>query len=195
MTNYYTIEEAAKKIGKSTRTVRRYIDKLDKNSYASQIKFVNNKIYISADFLDSMTGQKKNVTVKNVTAKTADSDDLKRQIQRLEKKLDEKESELKQMTEKHLEDIKLFTSKVLYLEEAKTKLSDDAKAELEKKEAEKNDLLIQKTRLEEQLANEKIILTEKLSTEQSKTKTAYLIAGLMFLFVLILFVLIAMQVF
>jgi hypothetical protein len=44
------------------------------------------------------------------------------------------------LTEKHLDDIKTFTLKVLYLEEGKSNLSTDAKAELDKANAEKNDL-------------------------------------------------------
>lgn len=191
MTKFYTIEEAAKISGKSTRTIRRHLDKLDTETATNVIKKDKNKILLTADFVDSLTRQKKTVTTKNVTVKNTDDDDLKRQISRLEKKLDEKESEIKQ----HITDIKLFTSKVLSLESEKGKIQIESKAELEKKEAEKNELLIQKTRLEEQLANEKTRLEEQLSTEQSKSKTAYLIAGLLFVFVLILFLLISLQVF
>jgi hypothetical protein len=186
MSKYYTIEEAAKISGKSTRTIRRHLDKLDDTVKANVTLKDKNKLFVSADFVKTLTDVTGNVKVNvtDVTVKNTDDDDLKRQISRLEKKLDEKESELKQMTEKHLDDIKLFTSKVLYLEEGKSKLSADAKAELDKATSEKNELLIQKTRLEERLAG-----------ERSKSKTAYLIAGLLFAFVLIIFLLISLQVF
>jgi hypothetical protein len=184
MTNFHTIEEAAKTTNKSTRTIRRYIDKLDKDKYNSQVKIVKNKIYVSADFIDSLKGQNKIVNVKNVITKQNDVDDLKRQILRLEKKLDEKESELKLKEEKHIDDLKLFTSKVLYLEEEKSKDSTEAKSIIKKIEAEKNELLIQKAKLE-----------ERLESEKSKISMTYFVAVILFGFLIVLFSMISLQVF
>jgi hypothetical protein len=186
MSKYYTIEEAAKLSGKSTRTIRRHIDKLDDTVKVNVTKKNKNKLFVSAEFVTTLTDVTENVKVNvtDVIVKNTDDNDLKRQILRLEKQLDEKDSQLKQMTEKHLDDIKIFTSKVLYLEDGKSKLSADAKAELEKANTEKKDLLIQKVRLEERLAG-----------EQSKSKTAYLITGLLIAFLLIVLLLISLQVF
>jgi hypothetical protein len=88
------------------------------------------------------------------------------------------------MTEKHIEDIKLFTSKVIYLEEGKSKLSADAKAEFDKANTDKQDLLIQKA-----------ILEERLESEKAKTRTSYFVAALLFAFLIVLFFLISLQVF
>jgi hypothetical protein len=202
MTNFHTIEEAAKTTNKSTRTIRRYIDKLDKDKYNSQVKIVKNKIYVSADFIDSFKGQNKIVNVKNVITKQNDVDDLKRQILRLEKKLDEKESELKLKEEKHIDDLKLFTSKVLYLEEEKSKDSSEAKSIIKKIEAEKNELLIQKAKLEERLESdkkniqfEKSMFQERLESEKAKTSMSYFVAALLFVFLIVLFSMISLQVF
>lgn len=181
---FYTLEEAAKNTGKTVRTIRRYIDKLSDNDKKNVTKKENNKLLVNADFVKKLTNVTVIVTenVTDVTAKESDSDDLKRQILRLEKKLDDKESELKLMTDKHLEDIKILTSKVLSLEESKTKLSEKAITDFEKIQAEKNDLLTQKIRLE-----------EKLTAEANKSKTAYLFTFLIFLILIILCVLFSFQ--
>jgi|LakMenEpi03Aug12_release.lakeMendotaPanAssembly.Ray.scaffolds.fasta_scaffold529734_2 hypothetical protein len=183
---FYTLEEASKQTGKTVRTIRRYIDKLSDNDKKNVTKKQNNKLLISEDFVKKLTNVTLNVTdvTPNVTLKEVDSDDLKRQISRLEKKLDEKESELKSMTNKHLEDIKILTSKVLSLEDAKTKLSEKAMTDYDKIQTEKNDLLIQKTKLEERLAFEK-----------SKNNMTYFFVFLFIVLLFLLFMIISFQVF
>jgi hypothetical protein len=181
---FYTLEEAAKLTNISVRTIRRYIDKLSDNDKKNVTKKEKNKLLVNADFVKRLT----NVTVvvtdvtPDVTVKNIDSDDLKRQISRLEKKIDDKENEIKILTEKHLEDIKLFTSKVLYLEDGKTKLSEKAMTDFEKIQSEKNNLLIEKIRLE-----------EKLTAEKNKSKTVYLFTFLIFLILVLLFVILSFQ--
>jgi hypothetical protein len=186
MTKYITLEEASKLIGKSIRTIRRHLDKLDDSVTVNVTKKQNNKLLISQDFVKTLTDVTVNVT-DNVTLDTGkkyDVDDLKRQILRLEKKLDEKESELKLKEEKHIDDLKLFTSKVLYLEEEKSKDSSEAKSVIKKIEAEKNELLIQKAKLEERLVSEK-----------SKISMTYFVAVILFVFLIVLFLMISLQVF
>lgn len=177
---FYTLEEAAKLTNISVRTIRRYIDKLSDNDKKNVTKKEKNKLFVNADFVKRLT----NVTdvTPDVTVKNIDSDDLKRQISRLEKKIDDKENEIKILTEKHLEDIKLFTSKVLYLEDGKTKLSEKAIIDFEKIQSEKNNLLIDKIKLE-----------EKLTAEKNKSKTAYFVAALIFLILILLFVILSFQ--
>lgn len=175
---FITLEEAAKISGKSTRTLRRQIDKLSDTVKNNVTKKDKNKLLISADFAKTLTNVTENVT--DVTVKKYDSDDLKRQIFRLEKKLDDKEVELKLM----IDDIKLFTSKVLSLESEKGKIQIESKDKIEKAESDKQYLLIQKA-----------VLQEKLETEKAKTRTSYFVAALLFAFLIVLFFLISLQVF
>jgi hypothetical protein len=56
---YYSIEEASKitrinTVYISTRTIKKEIEKLDKESYDCNVKLVKNKLQISADFLENL---------------------------------------------------------------------------------------------------------------------------------------------
>jgi polynucleotide 5'-kinase involved in rRNA processing len=176
---FITLEEAAKISGKSTRTLRRQIDKLSDTVKNNVTKKDKNKLLISADFAKTLTNVTESVTenVTDVTVKKDDSDDLKRQIFRLEKLLEEKESELNQRIEKHLEDLRTFKFHELNADDKKQKLLTEAKTE-------KQDLLIQKA-----------VLQEKLESEKAKTRTSYFVAALLFVFLIVLFLMISLQVF
>jgi CHASE3 domain sensor protein len=172
---FITLEEAAKISGKSTRTLRRQIDKLSDTVKNNVTKKDKNKLFISADFAKTLTNVTKNVT--DVTVKKDDSDDLKRQIFRLEKLLAEKESELNQRIEKHLEDLRTFKFHELNADDEKQKLLTEAKTE-------KQELIIQKAKLE-----------ERLESEKAKTSMSYFVAALLFVFLIVLFFMISLQVF
>jgi hypothetical protein len=165
---FITLEEAAKISGKSTRTLRRQIDKLSDTVKNNVTKKDKNKLFISADFAKTLTNVTENVT--DVTVKKDDSDDLKRQIFRLEKLLAEKESEL-------LETLRTFAFHKVNDDDEKQKLLTEAKTE-------KQDLLIQKA-----------VLQEKLESEKAKTRTSYFVAALLFVFLIVLFLMISLQVF
>jgi hypothetical protein len=165
---FITLEEAAKISGKSTRTLRRQIDKLSDTVKNNVTKKDKNKLFISADFSKTLTNVTENVT--DVTVKKDDSDDLKRQIFRLEKLLAEKESEL-------LETLRTFAFHKVNDDDEKQKLLTEAKTE-------KQDLLIQKA-----------VLQEKLESEKAKTRTSYFVAALLFVFLIVLFLMISLQVF
>jgi hypothetical protein len=183
---FITLEEAAKISGKSTRTLRRQIDKLSDTVKNNVTKKDKNKLLISADFAKTLTNVTENVT--DVTVKKDDSDDLKRQIFRLEKLLADKESELNQRIEKHLEDLRTFDFHKLNADDEKQKLLTEAKTE-------KQDLIIQKTILEERLESNKLMFQERLESEKAKTRTSYFVAALLFVFLIVLFFLISLQVF
>jgi polynucleotide 5'-kinase involved in rRNA processing len=175
---FITLEEAAKISGKSTRTLRRQIDKLSDTVKNNVTKKDKNKLFISADFAKTLTNVTENVTdVTDVTVKKDDSDDLKRQIFRLEKLLAEKESELNQRIEKHLEDLRTFKFHELNADDEKQKLLTEAKTE-------KQELIIQKAKLE-----------ERLESEKAKTSMSYFVAALLFVFLIVLFLMISLQVF
>ena len=176
---FITLEEAAKISGKSTRTLRRQIDKLSDTVKNNVTKKDKNKLFISADFAKTLTNVTESVTenVTDVTVKKDDSDDLKRQIFRLEKLLAEKESELNQRIEKHLEDLRTFKFHELNADDEKQKLLTEAKTE-------KQELIIQKAKLE-----------ERLESEKAKTRTSYFVAALLFVFLIVLFLMISLQVF
>lgn len=165
---FITLEEAAKITGKSTRTLRRQIDKLSDSVKNNVTKKDKNKLLISADFAKTLTNVTENVT--DVTIKKDDSDDLKRQIFRLEKLLADKEAEL-------LETLRTFAFHKVNDDDEKQKLLTEAKTE-------KQDLLIQKA-----------VLQEKLESEKAKTRTSYFVAALLFAFLIVLFFLISLQVF
>jgi hypothetical protein len=169
---FITLEEAAKISGKSTRTLRRQIDKLSDTVKNNVTKKDKNKLFISADFVKTLTNVTVNVTknVTDVTIKKDDSDDLKRQIFRLEKLLADKESEL-------LETLRTFAFHKVNDDDEKQKLLTEAKTE-------KQELLIQKAKLE-----------ERLEFEKSKTSMSYFIAALLFVFLIVLFLMISLQVF
>lgn len=190
---FITLEEAAKISGKSTRTLRRQIDKLSDTVKNNVTKKDKNKLFISADFAKTLTNVTENVT--DVTVKKYDSDDLKRQIFRLEKLLADKESELNQRIEKHLEDLRTFDFHKLNADDEKQKLLTEAKTE-------KQNLIIQKAILEERLESEKkniqfekSMFQERLESEKAKTRTSYFVAVLLFAFMIVLFFLISLQVF
>ena len=175
---FITLEEAAKISGKSTRTLRRQIDKLSDTVKNNVTKKDKNKLFISADFAKTLTNVTESVTdVTDVTVKKDDSDDLKRQIFRLEKLLAEKESELNQRIEKHLEDLRTFKFHELNADDEKQKLLTEAKTE-------KQELIIQKAKLE-----------ERLESEKAKTSMSYFVAALLFVFLIVLFLMISLQVF
>jgi hypothetical protein len=165
---FITLEEAAKISGKSTRTLRRQINKLSDTVKNNVTKKDKNKLLISADFAKTLTNVTENVT--DVTVKKDDSDHLKRQIFRLEKLLADKESEL-------LETLRTFAFHKVNDDDEKQKLLTEAKTE-------KQDLLIQKA-----------VLQEKLESEKAKTRTSYFVAALLFLFLIVLFFLISLQAF
>jgi hypothetical protein len=165
---FITLEEAAKISGKSTRTLRRQIDKLSDTVKNNVTKKDKNKLFISADFAKTLTNVTENVT--DVTVKKDDSDDLKRQIFRLEKLLADKESEL-------LETLRTFAFHKVNDDDEKQKLLTEAKTE-------KQELLIQKAKLE-----------ERLEFEKSKTSMSYFVAALLFVFLIVLFLMISLQVF
>ena len=165
---FITLEEAAKISGKSTRTLRRQIDKLSDTVKKNVTKKDKNKLLISADFVTTLTNVTENVT--DVTVKKDDSADLKRQIFRLEKLLADKEAEL-------LETLRTFAFHKVNDDDEKQKLLTEAKTE-------KQDLLIQKA-----------ILEERLKSEKAKTRTSYFVAALLFVFLIVLFFLISFQVF
>jgi hypothetical protein len=165
---FITLEEAAKISGKSTRTLRRQIDKLSDTVKNNVTKKDKNKLFISADFAKTLTNVTENVT--DVTVKKDDSDDLKRQIFRLEKLLAEKESEL-------LETLRTFAFHKVNDDDEKQKLLTEANTE-------KQELIIQKA-----------ILEERLEFEKSKTSMSYFVAALLFVFLIVLFLMISLQVF
>jgi hypothetical protein len=136
---YVTIQKAATKLGKSTRTIRRYLDKLDIDTKQSICQVSQGKVLILESFIDSLgakkesqeapkIAQKKEVEPKERTSeennKTAlllekQNNDLRSQIGSLEsrnKELFQMVKEKDQQISENIQDFKTLTSKVLFLQ-------------------------------------------------------------------------------
>ena len=155
---YIPLEDAAKLIGKSTRTIRRYLDKCDK----TMSKKEGNKLFVKEEFVKKMTNDRtKNVKVVKDVKEKEDTNQvlevLKReltskeeQIKRLEntndKLLDDLRNKDKLIEKKEesllklVEDFKILTSKVIALQDKNLTLEEAKTEEVRKLEKEKDDL-------------------------------------------------------
>lgn len=118
---YISLEEAAKLIGKSERTIRRYLDNYDK----SMSKKEKNKLLIKRKFVTLVT----NGLTKDVKS-DKDVKEVDQALERLKEELDDKKESIKRLEQKNdklLDDLRTKDSQLMKKDESLLKLVEDFK--------------------------------------------------------------------
>lgn len=143
------IKDAAIRLSKSVRTLRRYLDRLDKVDKNRMSTLSSGRVFVSLEFIDLVeNGFFKNSSKKNIkepfdSKKEALSENDKR-IEILESKnrelfniIKEKDKQLQvkdELIKENLRDFKLLTSKVLFLQERNLELQKPVEKAAEEEE-------------------------------------------------------------
>lgn len=138
---FMTLKEAARLLSKSDRTIKRYLSKLDNDDKNRMSYLSNGRVMVSMEFIDlAKNGHFSNIKIKSkkdsIKAKKEQTEHIKGEyIDRIEslearnkelfeiiKKKDGQLQEKDELIKANLDDFKMLTSKVLFLQEENLKL-------------------------------------------------------------------------
>lgn len=151
MKKYIPIAEAATAIGKSKRTIQRYLSKMSSSDKKKFTRVTDGKTLVSTDWVNSLNKapkqpQNKHKRQNKASSATDDTthhdtttddtknviEELKAEVKELKQTVKEKDKQLiakDALIEQNINDFKLLTSKVLYLSEENQKLAEAPKKE------------------------------------------------------------------
>jgi hypothetical protein len=140
MKKYISLEEAATAIGKSKRTIQRYVSKLSASDKKKHTSTTDGTTRVAMDWVNNLSNVVKKqpepqkqandtTTTDGTTHATSDTtnviEELKAEVKDLKQTVKNKDKQLvakDALIEQNINDFKLLTSKVLYLSEANQKL-------------------------------------------------------------------------